>query len=104
MGVPLDGVGWAAVPSVNHGWYKMATGPSPVPNANGIGLYPNPDPNAPSPGCDPPLTSGLATYSTLSNLISNGYSRYFDRRESQYGSTIRLPKFSIPTMIRSRRL
>ena len=31
-------------------------------------------------GCDTLLTPGLATYSTLSTLISNGYSSYFDPR------------------------
>jgi chitinase len=78
MGVPLYGAGWAGVPSVNHGLYQMATGPSPVPNANGIGLCTDLSGN--TPGCDPLLTPGVATYSTLSNLTSNGYSRYFDSK------------------------
>ncbi len=76
MGVPLYGAGWEGVPNINHGLYQMATGPSPVPNANGIGLCPDLSGN--TPGCDTLLTPGVATYSTLSNLTSNGYSQYFD--------------------------
>jgi chitinase len=78
MGVPLYGAGWTGVPNINHGLYQSATGPSPVPLANGTGLCPNLNGN--TPGCDTLLTPGLATYSTLSNLLSNGYSNYFDRR------------------------
>jgi chitinase len=78
MGVPLYGAGWGGVPNMNHGLYQMATGPSPVPNANGVGLCPDLSGN--TPGCDTLLTPGVATYSTLANLTSNGYSRYFDRQ------------------------
>jgi chitinase len=76
MGVPLYGAGWTGVPNVNHGLYQNSTGPSPVPMANGIGLCT--DLSGAEPGCDPLLTPGLATYGTLVNLESNGYSLYFD--------------------------
>jgi chitinase len=82
MGVPLFGVGWTDIPNVNHGLYQTstasteATWAAPVLLANGTGLCP--DPSAPSPGCDTLLAPGAATYSTLSTLTSNGYSRYFD--------------------------
>jgi len=76
MGLPLYGAGWTGVPNVNRGLYQNSTGPSPVPNANGIGLCPDLSGN--TPGCDPLLTSGLATYGTLVNLQANGYSVYFD--------------------------
>lgn len=78
MGVPLYGAGWTGVPKKDHGLYQSSTGPSAVPNANGVGLCPNPDPNNPSPGCDVLLTPGTATYSTLVNLTANGYTRYYD--------------------------
>ena len=81
MGVPLYGAGWTAIPNVNHGLYQTSTATSwaaPVLLANGTGLCPNP--NAPSPGCDTLLTPGVATYSTLLTLTSNGYSPYFDPR------------------------
>jgi chitinase len=76
MGVPLYGAGWTGVPDVNHGLYQNSTGPSPVPLANGTGLCTDLSGN--TPGCDPLLTPGLATYSTLVNLSANGYSLYFD--------------------------
>jgi chitinase len=76
MGVPLYGAGWTGVPNVNHGLYQNSTGPSPVPLANGTGLCTDLSGN--TPGCDPLLTPGLATYSTLVNLSANGYSLYFD--------------------------
>jgi chitinase len=78
MGVPLYGAGWTGVPNVNQGLYQNSTGPSPVLWANGTGLCPDTSGN--TPGCDTLLTPGLATYSTLSNLPSNGYSNYFDPR------------------------
>jgi chitinase len=78
MGLPLYGAGWTGVTSVNHGLYQNSTGPSPVLLANGTGLCPDLSGN--TPGCDTLLTPGLATYSTLSTLISNGYSSYFDPR------------------------
>jgi chitinase len=78
MGLPLYGAGWTGVPNVNHGLYQNSTGPSPVPLANGTGLCTDLSGN--TPGCDPLLTPGLATYGTLGNLTSNGYSSYFDGR------------------------
>lgn len=76
MGVPLYGAGWTGVPNKNHGLYQNSTGPSPVPLANGTGLCTDLSGN--TPGCDPLLTPGVATYGTLTNLLSNGYSNYFD--------------------------
>jgi chitinase len=76
MGVPLYGAGWTGVPNVNHGLYQNSTGPSPVPLADGKGLCTDLSGN--TPGCDPLLTPGLATYGTLVNLQSNGYSLYYD--------------------------
>jgi chitinase len=76
MGLPLYGAGWTGVPNVDHGLYQNSTGPSPVPLADGIGLCTDLSGN--EPGCDPLLTPGLATYGTLVNLESNGYSVYFD--------------------------
>jgi chitinase len=76
MGLPLYGPGWSGVADVNEGLYQSSTGPSPVLLATGTGDCPNP--SLPSPGCDTLLTPGLATYSTLSTLTSNGYSLYLD--------------------------
>jgi chitinase len=78
MGLPLYGAGWTGVPNINHGLYQNSTGPSPVPLANGTGLCT--DLSGATPGCDTLLTPGVATYSTLANLTSNGYSSYFDPR------------------------
>ncbi len=78
MGLPLYGAGWTGVPNVNHGLYQSSTGPSPVPLANGTALCTDLSGN--TAGCDTLLTPGLATYSTLSTLTSNGYDNYFDRR------------------------
>jgi chitinase len=76
MGVPLYGAGWGGVPNVNHGLYQESTSPSAVLLSNGSG--PCPDLSGSTPGCDTLLTPGLATYTTLSNLTSNGYSSHFD--------------------------
>jgi len=65
-----------AFPNVNDGLYQNSTGPSPVPLANGTGLCTDLSGN--TPGCDVLLTPGLATYGTLVNLASDGYSNYFD--------------------------
>jgi chitinase len=78
MGLPLYGAGWTGVPNVNHGLYQNSTGPSPVPLANGTGLCTDLSGN--TPGCDPLLTPGVATYGALANLTANGYSQYFDAR------------------------
>lgn len=76
MGLPLYGAGWTGVPNINHGLYQDSTGPSPVPLANGTGLCTDLSGN--TPGCDPLLTPGVATYGTLVDLKSNGYKSYFD--------------------------
>jgi chitinase len=78
MGLPLYGAGWTGVPNVNNGLYQTSTGPSPVPLANGTGICTDLSGN--TPGCDPLLTPGTATYSTLENLLANGYSLHFDPR------------------------
>jgi len=78
MGLPLYGAGWTGVPNINHGLYQSSTGPSPVPLANGTNLCTDLSGN--TPGCDTLLTPGVATYSTLANLTSNGYRSYFDPR------------------------
>lgn len=89
MGVPLYGAGWTGVPNVNNGLYQNSTGPSPVPLANGTGLCTDLSGN--TPGCDPLLTPGNATYATIENLLANGYSLYFDPRRiaaSVYDATL----------------
>ena len=78
MGLPLYGAGWTGVPNINHGLYQSSTGPSPVYLANGTALCT--DPSGATAGCDTLLTPGVATYSTLNNLASNGYSVSFDSR------------------------
>ena len=78
MGLPLYGAGWTGVPNENHGLYQTSSGPSPVPLANGAGLCTDTTGN--TAGCDPLLTPGIATYSTLAHLTANGYVRTFDRR------------------------
>jgi chitinase len=78
MGVPLYGAGWTGVPNLNNGLYQSSTGPSPVPLANGTGLCTDLSGN--TPGCDPLLTPGNATYATIENLLANGYSPFFDQR------------------------
>jgi len=77
LGIPLYGYGWTGVPNANHGLYQPATGPAPVFLADGTGLCPNT--NGSVAGCDPLLTPGVMSYSTLSTLSSNGYAAYFDR-------------------------
>jgi chitinase len=76
MGVPLYGAGWTGVPNIDHGLYQSSTDPSPVPLADGKGLCTDLSGN--TPGCDPLLTPGLASYATLVNLQANGYKPYFD--------------------------
>lgn len=77
LGIPLYGYGWTGVPGINHGLYQSSTGVAPVLLASGKGLCPNTDGSV--AGCDPLLTPGVMAYSTLSTLISNGYTSYFDR-------------------------
>lgn len=89
IGLPLYGAGWTGVPNVNQGLYQNATGASPVLWTNGTGLCPDISGN--TPGCDTLLTPGLATYSALSALSSNGYRNYFDSRRvavSLYDPTV----------------
>lgn len=87
MGLPLYAVGWTGVPSMNHGLYQSATGPSPVLLADGSGLCPNPDKAHASPGCDTVLTAGFATYSTIENLTNKyGYVPWYD--SARVGATI----------------
>jgi chitinase len=83
MGLPLFAAGWGGVPNINHGKYQNSTAPSPVPNANGVGLCSKWDGSV--PGCDPLLTPGLATYNTAENLLSHGFTRYYDsNRDAVY--------------------
>ncbi len=76
LGVPLYGPGWTGVPNSNHGLYQPSTKPAPVPLADGTALCADLSGN--TPGCDPLLTPGDATYATLSALASKGYETYFD--------------------------
>jgi chitinase len=86
MGLPLYAVGWTGVANVNHGLYQGATGPAPVPLADGSGLCAKPDKANPSPGCDTVLTAGFATYSTIQNLTKYGYIPWYD--SSRVGATL----------------
>jgi len=76
LGLPLYGDGWTGVPAMNNGLYQTSSAAAPVPLANGTGLCPDTSGN--TPGCDPLLTAGLATFATLENLKANGYTQYFD--------------------------
>lgn len=88
MGVPLYGAGWSGVPNLNNGLYQDSTGPSPVLLTSGTGDCT--DLSGDTPGCDVLLTPGLATYTTLDNLTSNGYAAHFDPKRvavSMYNPT-----------------
>jgi chitinase len=89
MGLPLYAVGWTGVPNVNHGLYQNATGPAPVPLADGSGLCAKPDKANPSPSCDTVLTAGFATYSTIQNLTKYGYTSWYD--STRAGATLYNP-------------
>jgi len=80
MGFPAYGAGWTGgLTSTNCGEYQNATEVSPVPNANGVGLCSTGNnQSSPAAGCDVLLTSGLATYGTIKNMLSNGYSACYD--------------------------
>ncbi|MGA6984033.1 MAG: glycosyl hydrolase family 18 protein [Candidatus Sulfotelmatobacter sp.] len=92
MGFPLYGAGWAGgLTSANGGMYQNATGvtdptgvltpngTSPVPNASGVGNCSTGDnQSSPAAGCDVLLTDGLATYGTIVNLLSNGFTPSYD--------------------------
>jgi len=80
MGFPAYGAGWTGgLNSTNCGEYQNATAVSPVPNANGAGVCSTGNnQSSPAAGCDTLLTSGLATYSTIENLLSNGYTACYD--------------------------
>jgi len=87
MGFPLYGVGWAGgLTSANGGMYQNATGTTdgagqatangttPVPLTNGTGLCSTGNnQSGPAAGCDPLLTDGMATYGTLTNMMSHGF-------------------------------
>ncbi len=76
LGIPLYGPGWTGVPNVNNGLYQTSTGPAPVLLADGSGRCTDLSGN--TPGCDPLLTPGDATYSTLATLAAHGYETSFD--------------------------
>jgi chitinase len=90
MGLPLYAVGWTGAANANHGLYQNATGPSPVPLADGSGLCAKADKTNPSPGCDTILTPGFATYSTIENLTHEyGYTAWYDA--ARIGATLYNP-------------
>ena len=94
MGLPLYAVGWKGVPNQNHGLYQNASGPSPVLMADGSGECPNPEKTHASPGCDPILTPGFATYLTIENLVSKrGYISWYD--SARVGATVYNPSTGI---------
>jgi chitinase len=92
MGFPLYGAGWAGgLTSTNGGMYQNATGvtdgsgatttngTSPVYNANGVGYCSSGEnQSSPAAGCDLLLTDGLATYGTIVNLLSHGFTTSYD--------------------------
>jgi chitinase len=80
MGFPAYGAGWTGgLTNSNCGEYQNATEVSPVPNANGVGLCSTGNnQSSPAAGCDALLTNGLATYSTIKNLLNNGYTACYD--------------------------
>jgi chitinase len=92
MGFPLYGAGWAGgLTSANSGMYQNATGitdptgaltpngTAPVPNLNGVGNCSTGDnQGSPAAGCDYILTDGLATYQTVENLLSHGFTSTYD--------------------------
>ena len=80
MGFPAYGAGWTGnLTSSNCGEYQNATAVSPVPNANGVGMCSTGNnQSSPAAGCDTLLTSGLATYGTIKNLLNNGYTACYD--------------------------
>ena len=80
MGFPAYGAGWTGgLTNSNCGEYQNAAQVSPVPNASGAGLCSSGNnQSSPAPGCDPILTNGLATYATIKNLLSNGYTACYD--------------------------
>ncbi|MBB5317368.1 glycosyl hydrolase family 18 protein [Tunturibacter empetritectus] len=80
MGFPAYGAGWTGgLNNTNCGEYQNATAVSPVPNANGAGVCSTGNnQSSPAAGCDTLLTNGLATYGTIKNLLSNGYTACYD--------------------------
>jgi chitinase len=90
MGFPLYAVGWTGVPNLNHGLYQNSKDVSPVLLADGTSLCPHPDKTSPSPGCDPLLSAGFLTYSTIENLMNkNGFIAWFDA--ARVGATLYNP-------------
>ncbi len=80
MGFPAYAAGWTGgLNNSNCGEYQKATQVSPVPNTNGVGVCSTGNnQSSPAAGCDPLLTNGLATYATIKNLLSNGYTACYD--------------------------
>jgi len=94
MGFPLYGVGWTGgLTSANSGMYQTATGEVdgagqtttngtiPVALTSGTGLCSTGEnQGSPAAGCDPLLTDGMATYGTVTNLLSQnpGFAVSFD--------------------------
>ena len=90
MGFPLYAVGWTGVPNANHGLYQNSKDVSPVLMADGTSLCPHPEKTSPSPGCDPLLSAGFLTYSTIENLMNrNGFIRWYDA--GRVGATLYNP-------------
>ncbi len=77
MGMPLYGVGWSGVPSQNQGLYQSAAKEAPVLLADGSGLCPSQNRNAPAPGCDTILTPGFVTDATLNRLLRRKDARFW---------------------------
>jgi len=80
MGLPLYAAGWTGAPNVNHGLYQNSTGVF-LRFFWAMAQLCCPDLSGNTAGCDTLLTPGLATYSTLSTLTANGYSKYFDPKK-----------------------
>jgi chitinase len=94
MRFPLYGVGWTGgLTSANSGMYQTATGEIggagqmttngtiPVPLTSGTGVCSSGEnQTSPAAGCDPLLTDGMATYGTITNLLSQnpGFGVSFD--------------------------
>jgi chitinase len=78
LGIPLYGRGWGGVANLDHGLYQSSSGAPAVPTADGTGTCSDLSGN--TAGCDPLLTPSLVTYRTETNLLANGYRRFFDSK------------------------